>query len=145
MPTVRRSRVLPARRDAVWALVSDVHAQPRWWPRVSRVEAVSPQGFTQVMQTKTGRPVRADFRFCGQEEPYVRAWEQQLEGTPFDRVLRAASTTIRVAEDGEGQTRVTLEQRQKLRGMSRLGGFMVRRATRQILDAALDGLDRALA
>lgn len=117
-----------------------MHAQPRWWPRVDRVEGVNPQGFTQVMHTKAGRPVRADHRFTGQDEPYVRSWAQEIEGTPFERVLRAAHTTVRVAEDGDG-ARVTLELQQKMRGMSSFGGFLVRRAMRQTLDAALDGLE----
>jgi uncharacterized protein YndB with AHSA1/START domain len=145
VPTVRRSRVLPAPLDDVWRIVSDVHAQPRWWPRVGRVEGVTPQGFTQVLQTKTGRGVRADFRFVTQEEPYVRSWTQELAGTPFDRVLRSAQTTVRVSPEGDGATRVELEQRQKLRGLSRFGGFLVRKATRQVLDEALDGLAGAVA
>ena len=37
---------------------------------------------------------------------------------------------------------ITLHQR--MRGLSRLGGFMVRRATRRILDEALDGLELAV-
>lgn len=144
MPTVRRTRVLPAPRDAVWAVVADVHAQARWWPRVARVEGVTPEGFTQVMQTKSGRPVRVDQRFVAQDEPYVRSWTQEIEDTPFERVLRAAQTTIRVEPDGQDAARVTLEQRQRMRGMSRFGGFLVRRATRQTLDTALDGLQSTL-
>ena len=43
--------------------------------------------------------------------------------------------------EGDGSTRVTLEQEQKLRGMARLGGVMVRRAARRALDGALEGLE----
>ena len=39
---------------------------------------------------------------------------------------------------------MTLEVRQKLRGLSRFGGFLVKRATRRQLDEALDALERLL-
>ena len=48
-----------------------------------------------------------------------------------------------VVEPAEGATRVTIEQRQKLRGQMRFGGLFLRRATRKRLDEALDGLERA--
>jgi hypothetical protein len=37
---------------------------------------------------------------------------------------------------------VTIEQRQRLRGYSATGGFMLRRATGRKLEEALDGLER---
>jgi hypothetical protein len=37
---------------------------------------------------------------------------------------------------------VTLETRQSLKGLSRLGGFMMRRATGRTLAEALNGLER---
>jgi hypothetical protein len=40
---------------------------------------------------------------------------------------------------------VTLESRQVLRGLSRLGSPMMRRATRRTLDEALEDLDAAVA
>jgi hypothetical protein len=39
-------------------------------------------------------------------------------------------------------TRVTVALDQKLKGYSRTGGFLLRRATRKRLDEALEGLDR---
>ena len=42
-------------------------------------------------------------------------------------------------------TEVTLTSRQSLRGLSRLGSPMMRRATGRTLNAALDGLEAALA
>ena len=51
-------------------------------------------------------------------------WEQELAGTPFERVLGESVTEI-VLERVDGGTRVTIEQRQKLRGYSRTGGFML--------------------
>ena len=44
----------------------------------------------------------------------------------------------------EGGTKIKLEQHQKLRGYSRTGGFLLRRATAKKLDEALDGLARIL-
>ena len=43
-----------------------------------------------------------------------------------------------------GGTEVTIAQQQKLRGYSRTGGFMLRRARAAKLDEALDGLERIL-
>jgi hypothetical protein len=111
---------------------------------VSRVEAVTPQGFTQVLKTSSGRAVRADQRFVVQEQPYVLAWTHQVEGTPFEPVLRSAKTTLRVVPDGEERSRVTIELRQQMRGLSRLAPFLVRRASRRLLDGALDGLEAQL-
>ena len=63
-----------------------------------------------------------------------------MEGTPFDRILRSAETTVRVTPEGDG-ARVGLEVRQRLRGVAALGCFIVRHATRRIVDEALDGLE----
>jgi NAD(P)-dependent dehydrogenase (short-subunit alcohol dehydrogenase family) len=69
-----------------------------------------------------------------------RAWEQELEGTPFERVFAASSTEVKLLPEGQG-TRVTLIMRQQLRGSARMGGFMVRRATGRVLDEALQALE----
>jgi hypothetical protein len=47
-------------------------------------------------------------------------------------------------EDREGGTQVSIQADQRLRGMSRLGGFMLRRATGAQLDEALTGLEQAV-
>jgi hypothetical protein len=70
-------------------------------------------------------------------------WEQDIAGTPFERVLGEAITEI-VLEPADGRTRITIALRQKLRGSSRTGGFLLRRATGARLDEALDGLERIL-
>jgi hypothetical protein len=54
--------------------------------------------------------------------------------------MRSSQTTVRVAAEGEDAARVTLELRQKMRGLSRLAPFLVSRASRKVLDGALDGL-----
>ncbi len=71
----------------------------------------------------------------------MRAWEQEIPGTPFERVLNESVIEIRLAP-APGGIAVTITQVQKLRGYSRTGGFMLRRATAAKLDEALDGLQR---
>jgi uncharacterized protein YndB with AHSA1/START domain len=140
VPTARRTRVVAASPEALWQTVGDAHHLPRWWPRVQRVERVDGERFTEVLLTKKGRAVRADFRVGRSERPRVRAWEQDVVGSPFARILESARTEVRLEPEGEG-TRVTLELEQRLLGVSRLGAFMVRRATARVLDGALDALE----
>ena len=114
---------------------------PRWWPGVERMESVSEDRFTQVFTTKKGRPVRLDFQVLVSEPPWRRCWSQEIDGTPFERVLTESITEIVLEPEPPG-TVVTIAQRQKLRGYSKTGGFMLRRATNTRLDGALEGLDR---
>jgi uncharacterized protein YndB with AHSA1/START domain len=141
MPTARRTRTVPAPPEAVWRVVGDPTHQPRWWPKVTRVEAVQPGAFTRVYATAKGKPVRADFHVTDVDEPRRRRWTQVLAGTPFERFMSAAEEVV-VLEPTHDGTIVTLEVRQKLRGLSRFGGFLVKRATRRQLDEALDALER---
>jgi len=127
--------------EDVWAVIADPHHLPRWWPRVTRVEAADEDGFTQVMQTRAGRVVRADYRVIDSRAPTHVRWHQQLEGSPFARVLRTSVIEIDVSPE-PGGSRVTIELRQQLRGMARFGSWMVRRAARGQLDEALEGLAR---
>jgi carbon monoxide dehydrogenase subunit G len=145
----RRTRVIAAPAQAIWAVVADPHHFPRWWPGVVRVEEVHEDRFTQVYTTKKGRAVRMDFRLTAREppedgEPGRVSFEQDVRGTPFERVLNASVTEVAL-EPAERGTRVTIEQQQRLRGYSRTGGLMLRRATGTRLQEALDGLERATA
>ena len=140
MPTVRRSRTLPATREQLWAIVGDAHHLPRWWPGVTRVEGVVGDAFTQVLTTGKGVPVRADFRVVESAAPSVRRWEQQVVNTPFERILASSSVEVRLEPAGEAGTVVSLTLAQRMRGVGALGGFMVRSAARRQLDGALDGL-----
>jgi uncharacterized protein YndB with AHSA1/START domain len=141
--------VIDAPVGEVWTLVSDPHHLPRWWPRTTRVENVHrvPGGrrshWTLVMSTKSGRPVRADYRCTSSAEGERYVWEQEVADTPFERIVNRAGLEIRLRREG-GATEVTLESEQGLRGLSRLGSPMMRRATRRTLTYALDGLERAL-
>ena len=123
---------------------------PRWWPGVVRMEGVQDDRWTQVFVTKKGRPVRLDFHLLASQPPNAtgtvpgqRSWEQEIPGTPFERVLEESITEIVLEPDGEG-TRVTIAQRQRLKGYSRTGGFLLRRATGGKLVEALEGIERAL-
>ena len=143
MPSARRSRTIAAPPERLWEVIGDPHHLPRWWPRVERVEDVEQDAFTEVMKTSKGKLVRADFRVRAVlPDEHALVWEQQLEGTPFARLLSSAETHVRL-EPAEGGTNVTIELHQRLTGMfPRFGGFMVRRAAAATLDQALDGLER---
>ena len=145
MPTTRRSRALQAAPEAVWRVAGDPNHLPRWWPRVQRVENVTEGEFTAVYGTSKGRPVRGDYRVVEHEPPRRRRWAQRVEGSPFERFVRALETEVEVAPEASGTGAVvTLTVMQKLRGLSRLGGFLARRATRRQLDEALDRLEEIL-
>src|SRR3954447_15809042 len=133
MPTPRRSRTIGATPEQVWRTVCDPHHLPRWWPRVQRVEAVDAERFTEVLVTDKGRSLRADFRVLESRAPEVRRWAQEVEGSPFERLLRSAETDVRLAPDGGGGggTVVTVEVRQRLRGIGALGSLVARRAARR--------------
>jgi uncharacterized protein YndB with AHSA1/START domain len=165
MPTARRSRTIAASVEELWEVIRDPHHLPRWWPRVTRVEDVHADEFTEVMRTAKGKVVRADFHLVRAEEG-ARAlrWEQRVQGTPFARLLKSAETEVRLQDvqapparvlaqadltpglaDGlnPAATEVTIELRQTLSGFfPRFGGFMVRRAAQATIDEALDGLER---
>ena len=162
MPTARASRTIALPVQELWELVRDPHHLPRWWPRVTRVEDVADGAFTEVMKTKKGKLVRADFNVVRRDEAaHTLRWEQRVAGTPFARVLAGAQTDVRLepvqtragrafagggasaSAAGAGATRVTLELRQQLTGFfPRFGVYMVRRAATATLKDALDGLER---
>ena len=141
MPTVRRQRTVAAEPEAVWDVVSDPHHLPRWWPAVQRVEEASPAAWTSVVSTKRGRTVRLDYTRVRAEAPTRLAWRQEVEESPFERLLSEAVIELALEPADDRATRVELSSRQRLRGMARFGAPMVRRATRRQLDEALEGLD----
>ena len=137
----RRTRTLAAPRDEIWALVADPYHLPRWWPKVERVEGVTDEGWTTVLRAeRSGRTLRADFSLTASEPPRLRAWRQEIEGTPFESVVSSVEVELALEEAGPAATTATLTLDQRMRGMSRLGGPMARGAARTQLDAALAGL-----
>jgi uncharacterized protein YndB with AHSA1/START domain len=143
VPSARRSRFIPAPAQELWEVIVDPHHLPRWWPRVERVEDVEAGAFTEVMKTTRGKVVRADFELVdADEDARTLRWEQRLEGTPFERLLSSAVTSVSLVP-GDNGTQVTIELRQSLAGlMPRFGSFMVRRAAAATIEEALDGLER---
>ena len=87
--------------------------------------------------------MRVDHHCTGATEGERYAWAQEIDGTPFEKVLRSATLEIRL-ERRDGDTVVTLVGDDRLRGLSRLGSPMMRRAMRRRLEEALDGIERAL-
>lgn len=142
MPTTSRTRIIDASPDDVWTVVGDAHHLARWWPRVRRVEAVSESGWTKVFKTEKGRSVRADYTILEADPPRAIAWRQELEDSPFERLMDEAVTEVRISPSGSAATKVTVELRQKLRGWARFAPFLVKRGTRKLLDEALDGLEQ---
>jgi len=141
---VSRSRTVPAEPEAVWSVVADPRRLARWWPRTERVKSITREGWTTVLRSPRGRPVRADWKLEADERPVRRAWSQEVEGTPFARVLRERRVEARL-RPADGGTEVTLELHQRARGRARVGGgLMLRRAARKELEAALDGLEGVL-
>src|SRR3954451_20929876 len=116
MPTARRNAVVPAPPAVVWQTVADPHKLPSWWTRVERVEGVSGSGFTEVLRSDRGAQVRADFRIGQRNRPRVITWKQDLEGTPFAKLLSRAETTVTLEADADGATRVELRLEQRLQG-----------------------------
>lgn len=149
MARVTRTRTVEAPVADVWKLVSDPYNLPRWWPRTGRVENVEGSGgrrtrWTKVLETAEGRGVRADYRCVSSAEGERYVWEQELEGTPFERHLKASRVEIGLRGGRDGGTEVILAAVQTLKGMSRLGSPLMRRGQGAVLDEALDGIERAV-
>jgi hypothetical protein len=113
-----------------------------------RVEDVRGEGrraqWTLVLGTERGTGVRVDYRCTGSTRPERLSWEQRLEATPFERILKGAAIEVGLEPAADGGTKVTLRSDESLRGLSRLGSPMLRRATRRRLDEALEGMEGAL-
>jgi uncharacterized protein YndB with AHSA1/START domain len=138
-----RTRVLAATRERIWGVVGDPYHEPRWWPRVQRVEGVSKNGWTSVMTSPRGNAVRADWTLEDSHQPERRYWAQELDGTAFERMLRRNAFGVELERLPDG-TRVTLIAEQDLRGTARFAPWMVKRAMKRNLDSALDGLASAV-
>jgi uncharacterized protein YndB with AHSA1/START domain len=146
VPTAQRTRTIAASPQELWEVIGDPHHLPRWWPRVSRVESVQDDAFTEVLTSGKGKVVRADFKLLDAVGLRRIVWGQQVENTPFARILTSSETEISLLDAGPGDgpaTMVTIELRQKLHGfLARLGSHLVRRAASSTIEEALDGLER---
>jgi uncharacterized protein YndB with AHSA1/START domain len=145
VPRTTRERTVSATADEVWEVLSDPWSLPRWWPHVVRVEDVEGAAWTEVLRTPRGRSVRADFTRTAIDAPRRIVWRQELEESPFERILSSSVTEIELSTAAGGGTIVAITLDDRLRGMrNRLGWFIVGRAARRRLDEALDGLERAV-
>jgi uncharacterized protein YndB with AHSA1/START domain len=141
VPVVTEQTGLDAPLERIWDVVSDPYSLPRWWPRVKRVEEVSDQGWTMVLVSDRGKPIRADYTLQEARPMELLEWRQELVETPFERMLSASRIVIELERDDDaGATAVVLRSTERLRGLARLGSPMVRRATRKRLSQALEQL-----
>lgn len=99
--------------------------------------------WTMVLETDRGNVVRADYRQTQAKSDSTLVWEQEIEGTPFERILHSSSLQLDLSAKKDS-TKLTLTARQKVRGLSKLGSPMLTRGTGRTLDEALDGLERAM-
>jgi uncharacterized protein YndB with AHSA1/START domain len=137
---LREETVVPATPEEVWGLVSDPARLPLWWPGVSRVEEATDEAWTTVLSSPRGKAVRADYTRVEAEQERRVVWRQEVEESPFERILASATTEIALAEEGEG-TRVTVSLDQRPRGWGRFAPLQFRAAGKRQVQGAVKGLD----
>ena len=140
---MRRETVVPRAPDEVWQVVSDPDQLPRWWPGVTRVEDTSAQAWTTVLTSPKGKSVRMDFSRVEATPPERLVWRQEVEQTPFERILEEATTSLELAQTESG-TRVAIELEQKPRGWARFAPLQFRAAGKRQVEGAVEGLERLL-
>lgn len=137
---MRRETVVPEGLDEVWRLVSDPAQLPRWWPGVTRVEEATPEAWTTVLTSPKGKSVRMDYTRVEVAAPTRLIWRQEVEASPFERILAEATTSVELTEEEAG-TRVAIELDQKPRGWARFAPFQFRAAAARQVKGAVDGLE----
>jgi uncharacterized protein YndB with AHSA1/START domain len=141
VPTVSRARSLRAAPDEVWRVVSDPWRLPAWWPGVQRVEEATPESWTKVLGSASGKTVRADYTRVEAEPPSRLVWRHETAESPFERILAESRVEIEL-ESEDGATRVAITLRHRPRGFARFGFFQMRGAAARQADEALEGLAR---
>jgi uncharacterized protein YndB with AHSA1/START domain len=137
----RRETVVVASPEEVWEVVSDPAQLSRWWPGVTRVEEATPQSWTSVLSSPRGKVVRADYSRVEAVPEERIVWRQEVEGSPFERILASALTTLSLTSEGEAGTRATLRLDQRPRGWARFAPIQFRAAASRQVRGALDGLE----
>lgn len=89
-----------------------------------------------MLQAKSGRRVGAKLICTAADQETLWRFEQETDGTPFERMLKAAWTEMRLQAEGP-HTLVELELGQRLQGLSRLGALFVRSASGKTAEEAL--------
>jgi uncharacterized protein YndB with AHSA1/START domain len=139
---MRRETEVPAPPAEVWRVVSDPNRLPQWWPQVARVEEAQPEAWTKVLSSPRGKTVRIDYTRLEAVQGERLVWRQELEESPFERILASSVTTLELSPAGGG-TRVVIELEQKPRGWARFAPLQFRAAGARQVDGAIEGL-RAL-
>jgi uncharacterized protein YndB with AHSA1/START domain len=142
---VRREQTLPGSPEKIWNVVSDPHRLPAWWPGVTRVEEASPEAWTKVLLSPGGKAVRADYTRLEAEPPVHLKWRQELDESPFERLLHSSTTAIDLTPAAAEETRVRIAVEHRPRGWARLSPLQMRAATVKQVQGALEGLERLLA
>ncbi len=137
---VRRDRTVAAVPADVWRVVSDPERLPAWWPGVSRVEEASREAWTTVLMSPKGKVVRADYTLVAADEPERLRWRQEIEESPFERLLTESTVLIELEPSDEGRTRVRVTLDQRPRGWARFSPFQLRAAATRQAELALEGL-----
>ena len=138
---VRRETEVPAAPEEVWRVVSDPARLPQWWPAVTRVEEAGPDAWTKVLSSPRGKTVRVDYTRLEAVEGERLVWRQELEESPFERILALAVTTLELHAADAG-THVAVELEQKPRGWARFAPLQFRAAGARQVQGAIDGLRR---
>jgi uncharacterized protein YndB with AHSA1/START domain len=137
---VRRERVVFGAPSDIWRIVSDPARLPAWWPGVSRVEEASREAWTTVLISPKGKSVRADYSLVEAREPLWLRWRQEVEESPFERLLSESITELELEPQPGGGTRVRLTLNQRARGWARFSPFQLRAAAVRQAEGALEGL-----
>jgi uncharacterized protein YndB with AHSA1/START domain len=136
---LREETVLPAGPEEVWGLVSNPERLPQWWPGVTRVEEATEDAWTTVLASPKGKSVRIDYSRVEAERERRLVWRQEVEESPFERILASATTEVSLALEPHG-TRVTVSLDQRPRGWARFAPLQFRAAGRRQVRGAVEGL-----
>jgi uncharacterized protein YndB with AHSA1/START domain len=137
---LRAETVVPAAPEEVWSLVSDPARLSQWWPGVTRVEEASADAWTTVLSSPKGKSVRVDYSRVETEPERRLVWRQEVEQSPFERILASATTEVALAAEDNG-TRVSVALEQRPRGWARFAPLQFRAAGRRQVQGAVEGLD----
>ena len=141
MVVLRRETVVAATPHEVWVVVSDPEQLPRWWPGVTRVEEATPEAWTKVLSSPRGKVVRADYTRVETVPEERLVWRQEVEGSPFERIVASALTTVSLAPAEGTGTKATIVLDQKPRGWARFAPVQFRAAAARQVKGAVDGLE----